>query len=84
MGVIAIIGTIISVLKAIPDIVRLVKAIIDMLRQLKPGVDQKALLAEFREALNYAKQTKDTSKLEAFHAKLVSCVGGSCEPGGVQ
>lgn len=84
MGLIGIIGIIISVIKAIPDIVRLIKAILDLLRQLKPGVDKKALLAEFHEALDHAKKTKDTSKLDAFHAKLVGlCADGACSNPGV-
>jgi hypothetical protein len=79
MGIAAIIGLIIELLRALPDLIRLIKAIMDLFRQLKPGADRKALLAEFREALEYAKRTKDTSKLDAFHQKLVGlCRDGAC------
>jgi hypothetical protein len=79
MGLVAIIGLIINLLRALPDLVRLIKAIMDLFRQLKPGSDRRALLAEFREALEYAKRTKDTSKLDAFHQKLVGlCHDDAC------
>lgn len=79
MGIAAIIGLIIELLQALPALIQLIKAIMDLFRQLKPGVDRRALLNEFREALQYAKKTKDTSKLDAFHQKLVGlCADGSC------
>lgn len=82
MGIIGWIGIIISAIKALPDLIRLFRAILELIRQLKPGVDRKALLAEFHEALDHAKKTKDTSKLDAFHAKLVGlCADGSCNTG---
>lgn len=80
--ILTIIAGIITLLRSIPDLVRLIQAILELIRQLKPGADKKALLLEFREALEYAKKTKDTSKLEAFHQKLVGlCTGGACAPG---
>lgn len=81
-GLLGIIAAVISLLRAVPDIIRLIGAIIELIRQLKPGTDRKALVAEFREALEYAKRTKDTSKLDAFHQKLVAmCSGGACASG---
>lgn len=80
MGIAAIIGLIIELLRALPDLIRLIKAIMDLFRKLKPGSDRKALLVEFREALEYARRTKDTSKLDAFHQKLAGlCGDGACD-----
>lgn len=77
-GIIGIIALIIELLKAMPDIIRLVMAIIDMIRGL-PRVDRRALLSEFRDALKLARDTKDTSALEAFHKKLSAlCTGSDC------
>lgn len=77
-----IIGKIIAIIAALPQFFELIMAIIRLIRSLGgvPGVSKKEVAAEFAEALDVLKKTKDPTLLERLHKKLTrQCVGPTCE-----
>lgn len=78
MSIIAIITTIISLVRLIPSAFALINEIIQLFQSLKPGTaNQAALMTDFKAAVKTARETKDVSALEAFHKRLGALCGAS-------
>lgn len=63
---------IISIITNLPAIIDLVIEIINMFRDIKDRKERRAAMKELVAAVKLAKETGDTSKVEALYTKYVS------------
>lgn len=59
-------GWIITLIKLLPEIIALIKECVGLVESAAAWVDKKQKLGEFTQAVKVARETKDTSKLEAI------------------
>ena len=63
---------IIQLILSLPDIIKFVIELINMFKHIKDRKVRRARMKELLEAVRYARQTGDTSKVEQLYTKYVA------------